>query len=194
MKSSFKEYLQFHSNCNDKEIELISSLAKERRLKRNETLLAEGEISRFKIFVLKGLLKAYVLSSDGHEKIFSFLAEECWTSLDVESYHKQIPSSFSTVAIEPIELLTWTKRDFEYLLDNLESLRTFADQLGAEKVYLNKQRLMTAMLGSPEEKYEKFKKDHPELLPRVPLHLIAAYLGISYRTLSRIRQIQLITK
>jgi hypothetical protein len=81
----------------------------------------------------------------------------------VESYELQSPSSFHIAAIEPAELLVWNKRDFDRLLSEMPDLKKYAEQMGAQKVYSNKQRLMTALTGSPEEKYERFKHDLPGL-------------------------------
>jgi len=187
INAAFEQYLRAQTQLDETAIALIGSLGKERQLKRNELLLTAGEVSRYKVFVLNGLLKTYTLSADGTETIFSFLQEQSWTSFDVESYHKQSPSSFHIAAIEPAKLLTWTKRDFDYLLTELPLLRAYADLLGNQKVFLNKERLMTALIASPEEKYQKFQQNYPELLARIPLHLIAAYLGISVKTLTRAR-------
>jgi CRP/FNR family transcriptional regulator len=192
MKTPFPEYLSAQTQLSETEIASIVSLAKARQLRRGEQLLAAGEVSRFKIFVQSGLLRAYTLSADGHETIFHFLQEEAWTSLDVESYELQSPSSFHIAAIEPAELLVWNKRDFDRLLFELPGLKNYADRMGAQKVYSNKQRLMTALTGSPEEKYERFKRDLPGLHLKLPLHMIAAYLGISVKTLTRIRHAQLV--
>ena len=191
MKVAFEQYLRNQTQLSETEIASIYSLAKVRRLRRNEPLLAAGEVSRYKIFVQSGLLRVYTLSADGNETIFYFLEEQTWTSLDIESYNQQSPSSFHIAAIEPTELLVWNKRDFEGLMSELQELKNYAEQVGSRKIYLNKQRLMTALTGSPEEKYEQFKRDHPELLSRIPLHMIAAYLGISVKTLTRIRHTQL---
>lgn len=191
MKVAFEQYLRNQTQLSETEIASIYSLAKVRRLRRNEPLLAAGEVSRYKIFVQSGLLRVYTLSADGNKTIFYFLEEQTWTSLDIESYNQQSPSSFHIAAIEPTELLVWNKRDFEGLMSELQELKNYAEQVGSRKIYLNKQRLMTALTGSPEEKYEQFKRDHPELLSRIPLHMIAAYLGISVKTLTRIRHTQL---
>lgn len=190
MKSAFEQYLRSQTQLSETEIASICSLAKVRRLRRNEPLLAAGEVCRYKIFVQSGLLRVFTLTSEGNETIFYFLPEQTWSSLDIESYEKKSPSSFHVAAVEPAEILVWNKLDFQRILSELPELKTYAEQLGSRKVYLNKQRLMTALTGSPEEKYEQFKRDHPELLPRIPLHMIAAYLGISVKTLTRIRHAQ----
>ena len=192
MKVAFEQYLRNQTQLSETEIAAICSLAKTRRLRRNESLLTAGEVSRYKIFVQSGLLRVYTISEDCHEAIFYFLQEQTWTSLDIDSYDNQSPSLFHIAAIEPAEILVWNKRDFEHLLSELPELKHYADQLGSRKVNIDKQRLKTALIGSQEEKYKQFKHDHPELLLRIPLHMIAAYLGISVKTLTRIRHAQLI--
>jgi hypothetical protein len=51
-----------------------------------------------------------------------------------------------------------------------------------------KKRLGEATIETPEEKYIRFLKEEPKLLLRLPLFQIAAYLGITPETLSRIRK------
>ena len=152
MKVAFEQYLRDQTQLSEAEIASICSLAKARRLRRNEPLLEAGEVSRYKIFIQSGLLRVYTLSVDGNETIFYFLKEQTWTSLDVESYDRQSPSSFHIAAIEPAELLVWNKRDFERLMAELQTLRNYAEQVGSRKIYNNQQRLMAALTGSAEEK------------------------------------------
>jgi len=40
---------------------------------------------------------------------------------------------------------------------------------------------------SAEQRYEEFAKQHPELLLRIPLYIIASYLGMTREFLSKIR-------
>ena len=57
-----------------------------------------------------------------------------------------------------------------------------------ETNYMLKKRLGEATIETPEEKYNRFLKEEPQLLLRLPLFQIAAYLGITPETLSRIRK------
>ena len=43
------------------------------------------------------------------------------------------------------------------------------------------------ILDSPEERYLNLQKERPDLLNRIPQHLIATFLGITPVSLSRIR-------
>ena len=49
------------------------------------------------------------------------------------------------------------------------------------------QRFISNQLGTATERYLELIKKHPTLIQRVPLGLIASYLGITQVSLSRIR-------
>lgn len=190
MMDEFEIYLRSHANFSTADIDLILSTAISKSVRRNEFLLHEGEICRQKIFVMKGLLRTFGTGADGSEHILQFSPEHNWT-LDVESYDQQMPARYNIAAVENSELLLWPKADFERLLMNVPQLRLLANQLISRNIYNSRQRLLTVLSGSPEEKYHEFVQSSPDLLARLPLHMIAAYLGISVKTLTRIRQAQL---
>jgi CRP/FNR family transcriptional regulator len=190
MTTGFETYLRTKTSLSDAEIELTVSTAKLRSLHRNELLLQQGQICRHKTFIVKGLLRTFGTGTDGSEHILIFSPENSWT-LDAESYHLQSPSQFNIAAVERSEILQWTKPDFDRLLTNVPALNSFSQHLISSNNYSSRHRLFTALSATPEEKYENFVRTFPDLLPRLPLHLIASYLGISLKTLTRIRHAQL---
>jgi CRP-like cAMP-binding protein len=189
MTSVFDTYLRTCTSLNNAEIEQIISAAKPVSLQRNEALLQQGQVCRHKTFIVKGLLRIYGIGADGGEHILYFSSENGWT-LDPESYHQQTPSQFTIAAIERSELLLWTKPDFDRLLQEIPELTILSEQLINRSHFSNRQRLFTTLSSTPEEKYEDFVRTFPDLLARLPLHMIAAYLGISLKTLTRIRHAQ----
>jgi CRP/FNR family transcriptional regulator, anaerobic regulatory protein len=193
MLSIFHTYLEQITTLTHAEIERVSSLATPRVCRRNEFLLQEGNICRHKTFVATGLLRTFGTSEDGREHIIQFAPECVWT-LDVESYDNQIPARFNIAAIERSEILQWTKNDFEILLAELPAFKAFSQKLISRNTHLNRRRLLTALGASPEEKYNEFVQTNPELLPRLPLRMIASYLGISVKALTRVRHAQVHAK
>ncbi|ASZ13301.1 Crp/Fnr family transcriptional regulator [Chitinophaga pendula] len=183
-------YLRSQTTLNDEHIERIIAAATPRSLRRNEWLLQQGQICRHKTFVAKGLLRIYGTTNDGGEHILQFSQEGHWT-VDAESYHRQNPSAFNISAVEPSQILLWTKTDFDQLLADIPQLAFFSQQLVQLNIYDNRQRLFTTLSATPEEKYSAFIRAYPDLLNRLPLHMIAAYLGLSLKTLTRIRHAQL---
>lgn len=190
MITRFETYLRTHTSLSDEDIERISSAAMPRSLRRNELLLQQDQVCRHKTFVINGLLRTFGIVADGSEYILQFSPENSWT-LDAESYDRETPSVFNIAAVEQSELLLWNKADFDRLLTDMPELQALSRQLISRSNYSSRQRLFTALSATPEEKYEDFTRTFPHLLSRLPLHLIAAYLGISLKTLTRIRHAQL---
>jgi len=189
MIPAFENYLRHHSQLTEPEIARICSLALQRKLKRNESLLIAGEICRHKVFIVSGVLRTYSVSGDGSEPILQFSQENSW-AIDAESYDQQQPSRYNIAAVEPSEVLLWHKRDFDTLLAEFPGLKKYAEQLISRNIYISRQRLLAALSATPEEKYGDFANNYPDLLSRLPLRMIAAYLGISLKTLTRIRHAQ----
>jgi CRP-like cAMP-binding protein len=187
---SFNNYLKNQTGLTDDMIQTISNLAEHRTLRRNEPLLQAGDVCRHKVFIVNGLLRAYSTSPNGNEHILQFSPENSWT-LDVESYDKETPSLVNIEAIEQSDVLLWKKNDFNKLLADFTLLKQFSEQLIARNIYQSRQRIMTNLSATPEEKYKDFIHNFPEYLNRLPLRMIASYLGISLKTLTRIRHTQL---
>jgi CRP-like cAMP-binding protein len=185
----FITYLRNNASLADAEIDRIISLSTTKTLSRNELLLKEGQICRHKGFILKGLLYTFGSDTGNSEHILQFSAEQNWI-LDAESYDQQLPSRFNIAAVEKTTLLLWGRNDFEALREEIPALTKFAQQLISRNIYSSRQRIMAALSGSPEEKYEDFVRHNPGLLSRLPLRMIASYLGISLKTLTRIRHAQ----
>jgi len=190
MLPEFETYLRSHSDLTETDMQRITGCATLRHVHRNERLLQEGQICRHKIFILKGLLRTFGTSTDGNEHILHFAPELNWT-LDAESYDRQIPARFTIAAIENSDVLLWGKTDFDFLLTDIPALKALAQKLISTTIYSSRQRLLTTLSGSPQEKYEDFFRSFPDLVPRLPLHMIASYLGMSLKTLTRIRHGQL---
>jgi len=189
MTTGFETYLRARTNLTDAEIEQIILAAKPVSLQRNEALLLQGQVCRHKIFIVKGLLRTYGIGADGSEHILYFSPENNW-AVDPESYHQQTPSQFTIAAVERSEVLLWSKPDFDRLLQEIPELSVLSEQLVIRSNFSNRQRLFATLSSTPEEKYEDFVRSFPDLLARLPLHMIAAYLGISLKTLTRIRHAQ----
>jgi CRP-like cAMP-binding protein len=188
--TALETYLRTATIFTDDEIAMLSSAATRRTIQRNEHLLQLGQVCRHKTFVEKGLLRIYGTAADGTEAILNFSPEHSW-ALDPESYHQLTGSNYNITAIERTEVLQWTKPVFDQLSYDIPALRNYSQQLMSRYNINSRQRLFTTLSATPEERYEDFLRTYPDFLSRLPLHMIASYLGISLKTLTRIRHAQL---
>lgn len=191
MHTAFENYLALQTDLPPETIRYISSKASVRRLQRNEALLRAGDVCRYKTFIASGMLRTYYIKPDGNEHILQFSPENTWT-LDVESYDHQTPSLINIAAVEASEVFLWQKTDFDALLRDVPDLKKFSEKLISRSIYSNRNRILTILSGSPEERYAEFITAFPGYMSRMPLRMIAAYLGISLKTLTRIRHAQLV--
>lgn len=189
MFARFEDYIRTHANLSDEDIALMRSLAIAKIMRRKEFLYQQGEVCRYKVFVEKGMLRSYASREDGSEHIIQFSPEDSWIT-DPESFHHATPSTCSIDALEPSEVILWTKKDFGHLMASIPGLKKFSEELVSRSNIIIRQRVLTTISSSAEEKYDEFVKHYPDIFARVPLHMVASYLGVSRETLSRIRHAQ----
>ena len=127
------------------------------------------------------------MSDDGNEHIIRFGVENWWIS-DRESYHTGLPSNCYIEALEDSDVLMWTKDHMTKLTAEIPAIADFVSTLLAKSFHASQNRIFSAISATPEEKYNGFIKAFPNIFNRVPLHMIASYLGVSRITLSRVRK------
>lgn len=189
MSIEFKTYIKAQAGLKDEEAEQVCSAAIERLLRRKEHILQQGEVCRYKAFVVKGLLRTYRTKEDGSEHIIQFSPENNW-NVEPESYDKLAPSNYNIDALEASEVLLWTRNEFIQLQEKIPRLKAFSQKVIADNIYLNRQRVFSSISSTAEEKYDEFIKNYTGVFARVPLHMVASYLGVTRETLSRIRHAQ----
>ncbi len=188
MSEIFKKYFQnVLPDLTDEKFNLILEKSKLITLQRKEIVCRQGDICNLKIFVAKGLLRNYSISEDGSEHILQFVNEMSWTT-DPESFYTNMPSKLNIEALELSEVFIFNLEDFHQLREEIPALSIFIEELLTKKTMEINNRLLVNISSTPEDKYLHFIKNHPDLLNRVPLHMIASYLGMSRETLSRVRR------
>lgn len=176
----------------DEEFEFAKTLFLPKKLRRKHFILQEGEISKYSIFVEKGILRTYTIDEKGNEHTLQ-LASEGWWAADLYSFLTNEPTSFYIEALEDCELLLISKESWDILLDKIPAFERYFRILIQNNLVSTQRRLMSTLSQTAEEKYLSLISHHPNLLQRVPQTIIASYLGITPETLSRIRG-QLATK
>ena len=183
----FSSYLKEKAGLNEDELTQVRIVTVSKKLRKRQYLLQEGDVCHYNCFVVKGCLRNYRTSKDGNEHILRFAVENWWVS-DPESYNNSTPSKNNIDALEESELLMIEKVDFNNLLDSIPHFKDFIYNLKAKSFDVSQNRIMSNISDTAEEKYSNFIKTYPDIFNRVPLHMIASYLGLSRETLSRIRK------
>jgi CRP-like cAMP-binding protein len=187
MFENLASYLIRNAGLTSEELRLVQKAVVPKKVRKRQYLLQEGDVSRYNSFVAKGCLRLYQVGKDGTEHIMKFAVENWWIS-DYESYNSGHPSRFNIDALEESELLMIEKEKLNGLLASIPKLRQLIEQLDAKNFEVTQTRILSNISQTAEEKYESFIKACPQFSNRVPLHMIASFLGLSRETLSRVRQ------
>jgi CRP-like cAMP-binding protein len=182
----FKKYLSEKVSLRDQDYDLIESVSTIKRLRKKQYLLQEGDVWRYHAFVCSGFVMTYSVDNKGAEHIMNFAPENYWTG-DRESLTNETPSIFNIQAIEDAEVLLIKKADFESLCKQIPAFNDLINAILQKSLLVAQSRIHSNISLSAEEKYFNFIQKFPSIANRVPLHMIASYIGVSPETISRIR-------
>ncbi|GAB4050013.1 Crp/Fnr family transcriptional regulator [Spirosoma litoris] len=157
-----------------------------KKLRRKQYILQEGDLCKYISFVEKGLLRTYTVDAKGTEHIVQFAPEGWWTS-DMYSYLTGERSQYNIEALEDSELLLLDRSNMERMLESIPKLERFFRIMLQNNYIATHRRVVSSLSQSAEENYTEFVQRYPDIVQRVPQHMIASYLGITPAFLSRIR-------
>lgn len=182
----FEKYLRNWVQISDEEMEQIRLTSTERTLRKWQSILHDGEVWKINCFITSGCFRLYRFSPDGTDHTLRFGVENWWIS-DQESYNQGKPSNCNIEALSKSTVILWNKPAWEELLQAIPALKLFQEQLFARSLEMSNRRIYSLISSSAEEKYLEFQRTYPSVFNKVPLHMVASYLGISRETLSRVR-------
>jgi CRP-like cAMP-binding protein len=171
----------------EKDKEFLKTVFIPKKLRKRQYLLQEGELCRHLAFVNKGCLRSYTTDQEGKEHIVQFAIEDWWIG-DMFSYLTGEPSDTNIDAVEDSELLLLDRKVRDSIFTNIPAFEKFM-RLTLENNYIAMHRRINNLMSkTAEEKYLHFVKTYPQIVQRVPQHMVASYLGTTPETLSRIRK------
>ncbi len=186
-------YELFFQKLNEKvsftqeEQDIIRSYLTPKKIRKRQYLLQEGDVCKIIAFVEKGALRAYSVDDKGDEHIIQF-ALEGWTISDLYSFMTGEPATYNIDALEDSELVMISKSAQEEILKRCPKYETYV-RLQITGAYLAMQKRLTSIISLPlEERYNNFITLYPNIVQRVPQHMIASYMGLKPETLSRLRK------
>lgn len=169
----------------EEEVELIASFFTARSYKKGQFVFQEGEPLTKHYYICKGLLKLVYTDADAREHIIGFAMEDWWES-DFEAFYTQKNTTLSLICLEDTDLLFITLEGYKTLCRTVPKIEHFF----LEKAYFGfiaaQKRILSTLTSNTSERYRQLIERYPGLVQRVPKAQLAAYLGVSRETLSRI--------
>lgn len=166
------------------ENELRKKFVVRKKIKKKQYLLQEGDVCRYIAFVDKGMLRSYFLDKNERERIIQF-AVEGNSIVDFHSFNNVVPSYYNIDALEDSELLLIEKSSWDELLNQIPQLEKSLRTSMEKELDKLQSRLHSMLRESVTDRYDLFCQSNPNLISRLPQHMIASYLGVTPSFLSR---------
>jgi CRP-like cAMP-binding protein len=184
-KEILKNHVNKFASLTDDEFDFFFSFFKSRFYKKGQAVISEGDIVDCEYFVINGCLKSFFLNDDVKMFILQFSMPTWWTS-DYNALQDGTRASINIDCISDAEVICISKNDRDKLCNEIHQVEHFF-RLRTQRGYVALQkRLLSLMNKDAKHRYEELMIQYPQLYNIVPKHLIAAYLGVSRETLSRL--------
>jgi len=182
-----RSYLTARAALTPAEIDFVRGLFAPRHLVKGEVLQRAGEPARLMVFVAVGCLRSYVLDEEGKVHVVGFAPEDWWLS-DTGPYLGGAPSTLFIDAVEASDVMVTDHASHQRMVDEIPSLAA-AYQIGLQRLAAARdKRIISSLTASAQDRYLEFADRYPTLIRRVPLRMLASYLGMTPETLSRVRK------
>ena len=167
--------------------EQLAEKFKARNIARNEYLLKDGAVCNESHFIEEGMMRSYIYDLEGNEVTTAFYSKNMFAS-DLLSYFKRIPSKEYIQALADCETWYITYQDMQESFHTIPEFREFGRLNIINHYGILKQRMLSMLQETAEQRYANLINSNPEILQNAPLKYIASYLGITDTSLSRIRK------
>ncbi len=156
-------------------------------LKKGDVFIKQGQTCKKLGYIKSGLLRAHYINKNGEDITSCFCSKHDFTT-SFKSFVAQDYSNTTISAIEQTELLVISYDKLQNLYDENPVWQKIG-RLIVEKELLKMEQYVSFLNNeTAKEKYLRLLKEQPEVLQKSPLKYIGSYLGVTRRTLSRIRK------
>ena len=177
----FEKFIPLSENLKSE----ITNRIKPITFKKGEMVFNANNVCTESYFINKGILRTYFIK-DGKEISEYFCGINEWVN-SPKSFMQRKKDIYYIDAIENTEAYFINVNDLVYLFDNFPEMERYA-RLSMGSVFGHFMERITSMrFTSAKERYNHFQKTYSDIYHRIPLGMVASYLGITQETLSRIR-------
>lgn len=167
-------------------ISTISERFEEQDLIKDEFLLKAGKISGY-YFLAEGFVRAFTYDTNGKE-ITTYFYSKDHVIFEAASFFLHVPSTEYIQAITPCKIFVISFETLNTLFHQFPEFREFARAMLVKEFVAYKQRTLSMINRSAEERYESLINTNREIFQYAQIKHIASYLGITDTSLSRIRK------
>jgi CRP-like cAMP-binding protein len=156
------------------------------KISKGDFLLKQGNISDY-YFIADGFLRVFTFDTDGNE-VTTYFYTNHRIVFDAASFFSKTPSNENIQAMTDCNVYKTNFDKLNKLFHTVPAFREFARQIMVQEFVAYKNRTVAMINQSAEKRYLKLIETNKDIFQFAQLSQIASYLGVSERTLNRIRR------
>ncbi len=184
--SAIIKYVARYIELTEEEQKYFVSLLRITKVKKKQCIVQPEFICKYRSYILRGAMKAYLVTNEAQEHTIAFAIEDWWIS-DYNSYIFQQPATLFVEALEDTTLIQLDYNAEQLLMETYPKFERFFRIITQRSLAFIQKRMLSNLSMSAEERYEDFIHKYPTVVNRVPQYALASYLGFSAEFLSKIR-------
>ncbi|KAF2326511.1 Crp/Fnr family transcriptional regulator [Flavobacterium ginsenosidimutans] len=184
-KSLLKDHVSKIVTLTDEQFDYFFSHFKTETFKKGQTIISESQDVDKEYFVISGCLKSFYVNDDVKMYILQFAMPTWWAS-DYAALYNKTKATINVDCVSDVEILSLSNQDREKICSEIHEIEHFFRWRTNRGYVASQKRLLSFMNNDTKTRYEELLSLYPALYNTVPKHLIAAYLGVSRETLSRL--------
>ncbi len=166
-------------------LDRLSQLLVPMRVAKGASIVKSGEVCENIYYIERGLVRQ-TYEKNGMT-LTEHIAYEGSIIMCIESLFQQTPSRLSIETIEPSFLYALPFAPFQELTHTAYEYCQLLFSILQESLIISQQKADTLRFETAKERYLRTLHDHPDIIRRTPLHIVASYLQMTPETLSRVR-------
>lgn len=185
--NKFKQFLENIAPITESEFADSIRCFKQQNLNKGDFFVKQDKVCQHIAFIVKGTLRTFYNNDKAEETTSCFCIENNFTT-SYKSFILQQPSNLSIQAIEDTELLVIDYYNLHMLYKSSPVWQSIGRIVAEHEYIVMEKHAMVLTNETAKEKYLRLLKEQPTVVQKAKVEDIASYLGITRRTLSRIRQ------
>jgi len=175
-----------HVSIDEKSLFIIGEQFAEKTFQKGDYLLKEGKVSDY-FYLSEGFLRVFTFDTDGNE-VTTYFYSQGRVVFDAASFFLKRPSTENIQAMSECKVYVTNFDKLNQLFHSVAAFREFGRQMIVNEFVSYKERTLSMINQRAEDRYLKLMETNQSVFQYAHLNHIASYLGISERTLNRIRQ------
>lgn len=169
----------------EQSLKIIADQFEEKIFQKDEYLLKDGKESSY-FFLSEGFLRVFTFDTKGNE-VTTYFYSQNRVVFDAASFFQKLPSTENIQAMTECKVYVTNFEKLNQLFHSVAAFREFGRQMIVSEFVAYKQRTLAMINQSAEERYLTLIETNKDVFQFAHLNHIASYLGISVRTLNRVR-------